>query len=71
MNQARAEELRLPYRAEELRREAAYRIQGLTRERRFDGFGSIVLNRAGASLTLYWMRAELDQAGVRSSTAEE
>jgi hypothetical protein len=36
MNQARAEELRLPYRAEELRREAAYRIQGQTRARRFD-----------------------------------
>ena len=54
MNEARAAELRLPYRAEELRRGAAHRIRGLTHERRFDGFGSIVLNRDGGSVTLYW-----------------
>ncbi|HET6753380.1 MAG TPA: hypothetical protein VFH23_05460 [Jiangellaceae bacterium] len=54
MNEARAEELRLPDRREELRREAAHRIQGLTRERRLDGFGSIVLNPDAGSLTLYW-----------------
>jgi hypothetical protein len=54
MNEARAQELRLPYRAEELRREAAGRIQGLTRERRFDGFSSIVLDRDAASLIVYW-----------------
>ncbi len=54
MNEARAEELRLSYRREEVRREAAHRIQRLTRERRLDGFGSIVLNSDTGSLTLYW-----------------
>ncbi len=34
--------------------EVADRIQVATRERRFDGFGSIVLNRDGHSVTLYW-----------------
>ena len=57
MTEAHVEELRLPYRADELRREAADRIQGLTGRRQFDGFGSIVLNRDGGSLTLFWKGA--------------
>jgi hypothetical protein len=34
--------------------EAADRIQAVTHERRFDGFGSIELSRDGHSVTLYW-----------------
>jgi hypothetical protein len=50
MEEARAEELQLPYRREELMVEAGDRIQALTTERRFDGFAGNVLDREAGSL---------------------
>jgi hypothetical protein len=54
INEARAEELRAPWRAEGLMVEAADRIQGLEGERRFGGFASVVLSYNDHSLTVYW-----------------
>ena len=54
MSDARTEELRAPYRAEELMEEAADRIQELGRDARCEGFGSVVLDYDDHSLTVYW-----------------
>jgi hypothetical protein len=54
IDEARAEELRSPWRAEGLTVEAANRIRGLVHERQFDGFGAVVHNRDNHSLTVYW-----------------
>jgi hypothetical protein len=54
MNEARAEELRAPWRAEGLMVEARDRIRGLEHEGRLDGFGDVVTNHDNHSLTVYW-----------------
>ncbi|MGH3649841.1 MAG: hypothetical protein ACRDU9_03960 [Acidimicrobiia bacterium] len=53
INEARAEELRIPYRAEGLMVEAADRIHALVREGAWQGFGSCVLDYDHYSLTVY------------------
>ena len=54
IKEARAEELRMPWRAEELMEEAADQIQALAREKRLGGFGSLVSDYDSYSLTVYW-----------------